>query len=428
MRIYNLFPLLAGRFTGWHTHMDRAASMGFDWIFVNPVQQPGMSGSLYSIRDYFGLNPLLVDAASDIEPTQQLRDAIEHAQGQGMHMMTDLVINHCAVDSPLIGEHPEWFKWSKKGKVAHPWCMDGKRKVVWGDLARFDHKRTSDPDGLYTFVQKIIGHLVSLGFRGFRCDAAYQLPTALWERLITDTKARHGDIVFAAETLGCTHEQTMETARAGFDFIFNSSKWWDFKDPWLLEQHNESRLACPSISFPESHDTLRLAEEFNGNMEAICQRYLFSACFSTGVMMPMGFEFGFRKRPHVVKTRPSDWPADLKDTDTDLSGYIKEVNALKARLHILNEDPHTEMLETDEDDVLMMLKRSETDGSSMLIIMNCDVDNPVELLAESPGTLMGTDALVSDVTPGKYTPVDTSGPLAITLEPARSIVLYSPVR
>ncbi|MCK4911563.1 MAG: hypothetical protein KAR83_07960, partial [Thermodesulfovibrionales bacterium] len=263
---------------------------------------------------------------------------------------------------------------------------------------------------------------VGLGFRGFRCDAAYQLPAALWERLIMDVKARHGEVVFVAETLGCSHEQTMETARAGFDFIFNSSKWWDFKGEWLLEQHNESRLACPSISFPESHDTLRLAEELNGNLDAICQRYLFAACFSTGVMAPMGFEFGLRKRPHVVKTRPTDW----EETGTDLSGYIKDVNALKARLHILNEDPHTEVLETDENDVLMMLKRSDTDGSRMLIIMNRDMDNPVELVAENPGTLMGTGAKITDVTPGKYAPVDASGPLALTLEPARSIVLYCP--
>ena len=137
--------------------------MGFGWIFVNPVQEPGFSGSLYSIRDYFALNPLLVDEASKNEPASQLRDAIEHAQGLGLSMMTDLVINHCAVDSPLIKEHPGWFKWDKKGKVAHPWCMDGKRKVVWGDLARFDHKRTSEPEGLSDFVLNMIDHLVGLG-------------------------------------------------------------------------------------------------------------------------------------------------------------------------------------------------------------------------------------------------------------------------
>ena len=53
MKIYNLFPLLAGPFSRWTEHFTRAAAMGFDWAFVNPIQQPGASRSLYSIADYF---------------------------------------------------------------------------------------------------------------------------------------------------------------------------------------------------------------------------------------------------------------------------------------------------------------------------------------------------------------------------------------
>ena len=40
--------------------LERAAAMGFDWIFVNPIQPTGRSGSLYSISDYFGVNPALL--------------------------------------------------------------------------------------------------------------------------------------------------------------------------------------------------------------------------------------------------------------------------------------------------------------------------------------------------------------------------------
>jgi starch synthase (maltosyl-transferring) len=191
--IYNLFPLLAGPFTGWITHLERAASMGFTWVFLNPVQHPGFSGSLYSIKYYFGFNPLLLDESSSLEPAAQFRAAMEEARERGLSMMTDLVINHCAVDSPLIEEHPEWFKWGKSGKIAHPWCMDGGKKVVWGDLASFDHLGTADPEGLFEFFMRIVDHLVGLGFRGFRCDAAYQLPHALWERLIAESRERHGE-------------------------------------------------------------------------------------------------------------------------------------------------------------------------------------------------------------------------------------------
>jgi starch synthase (maltosyl-transferring) len=123
----------------------------------------------------------------------------------------------------------------------------------------------------------------------------------------SDSRGQSTITTFVAETLGCTLDQTRETARAGFDYVFNSSKWWDFQGWWLIEQYNLVRETAPSISFPESHDTPRLAEESNGNVNALKQRYLFSALFSAGVMMPMGFEYGLRKQLHVIHTTPADW-------------------------------------------------------------------------------------------------------------------------
>ena len=123
MIIYNLFPLLAGNFGNWQSHIDRAADIGFDWIFVNPVQKPGQSGSLYSIADYFQLNPRLVDPSSSLSPEDQLKSAVHAAESRGVHMMVDLVINHCASDSKLAQEHPEWFVREADGRIAHPYCL-----------------------------------------------------------------------------------------------------------------------------------------------------------------------------------------------------------------------------------------------------------------------------------------------------------------
>ena len=106
-------------------------------------------------------------------------------------------------------------------------------------------------------------------------------------------RAAHPEVTFIAETLGCSPEQTRDTAAAGFDWIFNSAKWWDYTSPWLMEQHELTRNIAPSIGFPESHDTQRLFAETDGNLEAQKQRYLFTALFSAGVMIPVGYEFGF---------------------------------------------------------------------------------------------------------------------------------------
>ena len=60
------------------------------------------------------------------------------------------------------------------------------------------------------------------------------------------------------------------------------------------------------------------AHELDGNGDGLKQGYLFAALFSAGVMIPIGFEYGFLKKLHVVKTRPTDW----ESTDIDLTAII----------------------------------------------------------------------------------------------------------
>ena len=152
MKLYNLFPLLAGPFHRWTPHLERAGAMGFDWIFVNPIQQLGRSGSLYSIADYFAINEALLSPDSSLAPDAQVRAMAETAGEHGLSLMIDLVINHCAEDSPLLTQHPDWFV-RHGNRIAHPFCVEANgNKVVWRDLAQFDHehalRQAEDAEGL----------------------------------------------------------------------------------------------------------------------------------------------------------------------------------------------------------------------------------------------------------------------------------------
>ncbi len=420
MIVYNLFPLLAGPFPTWKAHFERASAMGFNWAFVNPIQLPGTSGSLYSIADYFRFNPLLVDPGSGRTADEQVRDAVRAAEETGLRMMTDLVINHCSVDADLLDKHPEWFVWKSRGKVAHPGCNDNGRKVVWRDLASFDHRHSKDKEGMFRFFLRVVDHLLALGFRGFRCDAAYQVPASLWRRLIGETKSKYPDAVFAAETLGCTAEQTRKTAAAGFDYIFNSSKWWDLNGHWLLEQYNLTRDISPSIGFPESHDTLRLCEELQGNVDGLRQRYLFASLFSAGVLMPIGFEYGARKKPHVVKTRPEDW----EETHVDLTDFIREVNTIKQGHAVFQEEAPTEVLPDGNPNVLVMWKGSIKTQEESLLILNKDIHNRQTFSTPRINDLVQAGAPLTDISPGNrldYIPE----PFSYELSPGQGIVLIT---
>jgi starch synthase (maltosyl-transferring) len=420
MIIYNLFPLLAGPFSQWPKHFARAVAMGFEWVFVNPIQRLGASRSLYSISDCFSFSSALLDPANATSPEDQVRRMLAEAHDAGLKVMIDLVLNHCAIDSPLTREHPEWFVRESNGRIVNASCQHDRKKVVWKDLAQFDYKHTRDPEGLYRHGLHVVEFLLSLGFTGFRCDAAYQIPRAFWHRLIHDVKSRHPHISFVAETLGCTADQTKDTARAGFDHAFNSSKYWNFYDWWLIEQYNLVRDTVRSISFPESHDTPRLAAELNGNVNGLKQRYLFAALFSSGVMMPIGFEYGFRKPLRVVQSTPADW----EETGIDLTSYIAKVNAIKKSHSVFQEESATSILPCNNQHVLLMWKASTKHRDEALLILNKDPWNYQEFYTDHFRHFIQSGAPLRDVSP-EFPLEYIHEPFHYALRPGQGIVLVT---
>jgi starch synthase (maltosyl-transferring) len=420
MILYNLFPRLAGPFPGWPAHFERAARLGFDWVYLNPIQQTGTSGSLYSIADYFALNPAFAAADAPTPLEEQCRAALAAGRALGLKLMVDLVINHCAMDSPLTRQHPGWFVRRPDGGIACAGCDHNGERVEWTDLAQFDHQHGHDPEGLFRYCVKVVEHLIALGFEGFRCDAAYQIPRAFWHRLIQEVRSRHPHAVFAAETLGCTLDQTRDTASAGFDYVFNSSKWWDLTGWWLIEQYNLIRETAPSISFPESHDTPRLAEEMHGNVNALKQRYLFAALFSKGVMMPMGFEFGLRKPLHVVNTTPADWQVN----GVDLTGFVAKVNAIKRRYPVFQEESPTNVLPANNPNVLLLWKASTKHRDEALLILNKDPWNHQEFHTDHFRHYVQAGAPLKDVSP-EYPLEYLHEPFHYALRPGQGIVLVT---
>lgn len=366
-RIYNLFPRLVGRMDTWGPHFERIAELGFDWVYVNPLHYPGFSGSLYAPKDYYDFNPLFIDSQSAVPPMKQMENMIEEAHGKGLKMIMDLVINHTAKDHPFTKQHPDWYKRGDDGEVKSPGAWDAGNYIEWGDLAEIDNEHSPDKESLWNYWKEMVLFYIDKGFDGFRCDAAYQVPSELWTILISAAKKKKKSVVFFAESLGCTPEQSLSLARSGFEYIFNSSKWWNLSDNWLLEQYNQTREFAASIAFPESHDTNRIALELNNYLPAIKQRTLFAALFSTGWMMPVGYEYGFRKKPDVVNTFPKDW----ETVNYDLTSFIKALNALRTKYTVFNEENFVEPLLLENHENVVYLRETSLDGKeSALLVIN----------------------------------------------------------
>ena len=409
-RIYNLFPRLAGPLNKWMEHVCRARDMGFNWIYVNPINYPGFSASLYATKDYYKLNPIFapVDAPEKNKFSfAPFRQFITDCHAIGMRVMVDLVINHTAVDSDLVKEHPDWYmhKWAVVSKesgrvvfyldnfqdlnhpetsrqwnsekfmiewrVANPFAIDpsnAQKITIWGDLAEIDNENSPDRANLWSYWETLVDFYLDLGVDGFRGDAAYKIPSSLWRQLIIHAKSRSKNIIFLAETLGCTLPQIQALASSGFDFIFSSSKYWDFTARWAMEQYNTFRVYFPSISFPESHDTPRLAAETGGRKDVQFFRYFFAAFFSAGTLIPIGYEYGFKRSLDVVLTSPQDWESPTFDLTQD----IARVNVFKKTYRCLNEDGPMVHFEYGDQNILVLRKASCDEKQLLLLIYNKD--------------------------------------------------------
>ncbi len=374
LRIYNLFPTLAGTVRQWQEHLPRIAAMGFNAVYVNPFHYPGFSGSLYAVKDYYRLNPRFRgDEPADDDVL--LGDFTKKARAQGLRVIMDLVINHTSKDSELVTAHPGWFAHDVKGEIVSPYATDPAdptRKTVWGDLAELDY-RAPQRGQIVAYFQDLVRHYLRLGFTGFRCDAAYKVPAEVWRGLTSVAKAAAPDVVFCAETVGAPKEAVLALAGAGFDYLYNSVKWWDFKSPWLLEQYEAFRHIAPSIGFPESHDTERLVSDLRsaGIPESEIepryrQAYAFTAAYSTGVLMPMGFEYGWARRLEVV----TDQARTVESKRFDLSEFIAGVNAMKRAIPALNEEGPQRQLRGAYDDLTVLERRTESGGDRAFIVVN----------------------------------------------------------
>jgi starch synthase (maltosyl-transferring) len=390
--LYDLFPRLAGTMDAWPAHAARAAAMGFDWLYLNPVHYPGFSGSCYAVKDFYRVDPLLLPAG---HPDKHYDDALRGDGGlaalgaalsavraQGLRPVMDLVLNHTARDSRLVQQHPEWYARDAGGEILSPSAIDpadARRVTVWGDLAEIDNAASPAREELWAFWEGIVTTYARLGFEGFRCDAAYKVPAALWRRLIAAAERERPGARFFGETLGARLEEVEALHESGLHFVFNSSKWWAFDAPWCLEQQGMLPPGRRSVSFPESHDTPRLWAETGGRRAVQQQRYAFAAAFASGLLMPVGYEYGFERRIDVVTTRATDWePARI-----DLTAFVRRVHAMRRAHPVLACEANAALGPLDRP-VLVLEKRSES-GAVAHVAINKDWQAPQMLHAPARG-------------------------------------------
>jgi len=173
------------------------------------------------VKDHTRLHPVVAGDDPARDPAQALAVFCREAEGHGLKVMLDLVVDSVARDSVLAERHPDWFAREPDGAPRPPRRgdpPDPRGGPAWGDLAEIDCGHESRRAAQIDFWTDLVATWLDAGVRGFRCQAAHRVPVDVWRTILSRARARSHDVLFAADSLGAPIEATEALAPAGFDY------------------------------------------------------------------------------------------------------------------------------------------------------------------------------------------------------------------
>jgi glycosidase len=188
--MYEIFPRdfsVAGNLNGVTTRLDNLQALGVNILWIMPIHpigekfRKGDYGSPYSIRDYYAVNP-------DYGTLGDFQKLVAGAHKRGMKVIMDLVANHTSWDSVMMSHH-EFYKQDANGNVIPP-------EPDWTDVAGLNYQCAELRDYMIAMMKYWIRES---DVDGFRCDAAYLIPTDFWEQARAEITRIKPDIIMLAE-------------------------------------------------------------------------------------------------------------------------------------------------------------------------------------------------------------------------------------
>jgi len=317
-RLYHLHPLTAGPLEHWSRHFGRIREMRFDGVHIGSCFAAGAAGSLSVPADPDRVDPRL--AGADATATAALAGLADAAAGRGLELWLEMIVAVTAADGTVAAEHPDWLARDARGAPVPAGGPGGVAlKLDAVDEAPLEH-----------IASRAVRYL-DAGVRGLRFTAAHRVAPAFWSALLGRLRARAPDAWFVADTLGAPATALPPLAGVGFSGVLDSSRWWNFHDGWFLAQHPVLRRIGVPFAFPEHEGEPRraatLAPEAVG--PPLTAAYHQAIALGTGLIMPMGFEYGCRRPLDAVASSPADWQEETADPVVDLGPTIAAANALK---------------------------------------------------------------------------------------------------
>ena len=215
----------AGTFKAFEPNLPRLKKMGVQTLWfmpINPisvVDRKGVLGSYYAVSNYTAINP-------EYGNMDDWKELVKKAHDLGFKVIIDWVPNHTGADNYWLTAHPDFFVHDSTGKAAVPFD--------WTDTRQLDYSNVTMQDSMINAMKFWI---TNTDIDGFRCDVAWHVPDAFWQKCIPQLRAMKS-IFMLAEGNKASLQQD------GFDATY---PWNEFNVMKQVAAGNNNALALDSV-------------------------------------------------------------------------------------------------------------------------------------------------------------------------------------
>ncbi|MGB9367879.1 MAG: alpha-1,4-glucan--maltose-1-phosphate maltosyltransferase [Xanthobacteraceae bacterium] len=336
--------------------------MSFSHVCLGPIFAAATNGNSF-LTDDFERAGAAVSSSGDADTTvQQLAKIGREA---GVSLLFDIVLDRVAVDGAMARSAPHWFY-----RVGTTDIVDPRQAQLGLEAvpARFDDSQRAGELAAW-WVDRLI-RLAKAGAAGFRLLGLADIPAHFVKTLIEGVKRECPSCLFLGWTPGVDWAHHIELEGAGLDAVFASTPWWDGRAPWFVEEHNRLRRIAPSVigvaEAPfEERLAVRLTRSGVSDFHAGYVNALrVAAATGDALFVPMGFEFGTRRRLDPQRGTPDDFERDRDEAPIDLTEDIAAANTLAARLADAGCGGEMRRLSGGGEPVSMLLRADASDARS----------------------------------------------------------------
>ena len=262
----------------WRTLVQRAASLGFDHVLCGALWKADAADP-FLIDDPYGF--ISSQSSGDMPATQAIGQMADQCQECGLSMWLDISVATALVGGKLASEHPDWYRPTYRG--------DPSLDPRLGSQAARTALLVQDPGGgmVQELVDYWIDYLLSIaqaGISGVRIHTPQCLPAPAWQSITDAVRDAYPNFRFTAWTPGLNPSQLRGLDGAGFDAVYNSLPWWNFRDDWFVAEHERLSALANVIAPIASPDDPHLVSPGRAGLLRLMQCAIE---LGDGVLLPM---------------------------------------------------------------------------------------------------------------------------------------------